>query len=129
MRETFLFGQKVKSPETELNARRESFFLKALDNLVGRGNYFLVGDDEYENITGWADSVTNPPTKGEVMAEFERLKTEFETTVYARYRSNEYPSITEQLDALWHAMDDGVLPKVDGFYDTVKEVKEKYPKL
>lgn len=127
MRETFLFGQKKKVPETELNARRESFFLKALDNLVGSGNYSLVGDDVYENITNW--KVDNPPTESEVMAEFERIKTEFETTVYARYRSNEYPAITEQLDALWHAMDNGVLPKVDGFYDAVKTIKDKYPKL
>jgi len=128
MRETFLFGQKRKLPETELNAHRGSFFIQSLDNLVGSGNYSLVGDDSYENIIEWTEAVTTPPTKEQVLTEFERIKQEFQDTTYARYRSNEYPSITDQLDALWHAMDDGVLPKVDGFYDSVKEIKEKFPK-
>lgn len=44
-------------------------------------------------------------------------------------RAAEYPSVTEQLDALWHAMDQGTIPKVDGFYDSIKAVKDKFPKL
>lgn len=49
-------------------------------------------------------------------------------TEYRRKRSFEYPSLTDQLDMLWHAMDSGALPKVDSFYDAIKEVKDKYPK-
>tara|TARA_B100001123_G_C15158095_1_gene966310 strand:+ start:864 stop:1187 length:324 start_codon:yes stop_codon:yes gene_type:complete len=47
---------------------------------------------------------------------------------YAKKRKEEYPDIGEQLDMLWHAMDTGVLPKVDSFYDTIKITKDKYPK-
>ena len=43
-------------------------------------------------------------------------------------RREAYPPIGDQLDALWHAMDAGVLPKVAGFYDRISEVKVKFPK-
>ena len=39
-----------------------------------------------------------------------------------------YPRIGDQLDMLWHGMNDGVLPKVDSFYDALKAIKDKYPK-
>ena len=47
---------------------------------------------------------------------------------YSEKRFAEYPSIASQLDMLWHAMDNGALPKVDAFYDAIKDVKDKYPK-
>tara|TARA_Y100000310_G_scaffold344706_1_gene458915 strand:+ start:1614 stop:1877 length:264 start_codon:yes stop_codon:yes gene_type:complete len=56
-----------------------------------------------------------------------RLKLEKKLS-YREKRKAEYPDIGEQLDALYHAMDQGILPKVDGFYDKIKAVKEKYPK-
>lgn len=43
-------------------------------------------------------------------------------------RVNEYPSIENQLDMLWHAMDVGEIPKATIWYNTVKSVKNKYPK-
>ncbi len=47
---------------------------------------------------------------------------------HAPLRADTYPPIEEQLDALWHAMEQGELPRVKGFYDRIKEVKERYPK-
>ena len=47
---------------------------------------------------------------------------------YPEKRRREYPDIGDQLDMLWHAMDTGVLPKVDSFYDTIKTTKDKFPK-
>lgn len=47
---------------------------------------------------------------------------------YASMRAAAYPSIEEQLDALWHAMDRGEAPKAPGFYDLIKRVKDRYPK-
>jgi len=43
-------------------------------------------------------------------------------------RAAEYPAVADQLDALWHAMDQGVIPKVEGFYDPIKAVKDRHPK-
>lgn len=39
-----------------------------------------------------------------------------------------YPKIGDQLDMLWHAMDSGQFPKVDSFYNAIKQVKDQYPK-
>jgi len=43
-------------------------------------------------------------------------------------RARAYRPIQDQLDALWHAMDKGILPMVPAFYDPNAEVKNKYPK-
>lgn len=47
---------------------------------------------------------------------------------HAELRRSSYPPIEEQLDALWHAMDRGQLPKVDGFYDRIRSVKDQFPR-
>ena len=42
-----------------------------------------------------------------------------------------YPDITEQLDLLWHDIDDGKLgdiAKTSSFYTTIKNVKDSSPK-
>jgi hypothetical protein len=40
----------------------------------------------------------------------------------------EYPDIGEQLDMLWHAIDDNTLDKTSDFYTALKSVKDKNPK-
>lgn len=47
---------------------------------------------------------------------------------YSVKRARAYPSITDQLDALWHAMDKGLLPKVPDFYEPIAAVKAAHPK-
>lgn len=47
---------------------------------------------------------------------------------HRKLRKAEYPPIEDQLDALWHAMDSGLLPKIPGFYDRIAAVKNKLPK-
>lgn len=47
---------------------------------------------------------------------------------YHANRIRNYPPIGQQLDALYHAMDTGVIPKVPAFYDPLKAVKEQFPK-
>lgn len=47
---------------------------------------------------------------------------------HAEKRAAEYPSVEEQLDALWHAMDSGEVPKAQGWYDTIAQVKSRHPK-
>lgn len=48
---------------------------------------------------------------------------------YQVRRQVEYPPVAEQLDALWHGMDTGALPKVEPFYSDLLAVKRKYPDL
>ena len=46
-------------------------------------------------------------------------------------RLNYYPLLTQQLDALWHDIDDdklGSTAKTGAWYLAIKAVKDKYPK-
>ncbi|MBF8688051.1 MULTISPECIES: hypothetical protein [Pseudomonas] len=47
---------------------------------------------------------------------------------HAKARATDYPAIEEQLDMLWHAMDQGTMPKAEPFYSTIRRVKQQYPK-
>lgn len=42
-------------------------------------------------------------------------------------RVQSYPSIGEQLDMLWHAMDRGEIPKAAAFYNRILAVKQALP--
>jgi hypothetical protein len=55
--------------------------------------------------------------------EVERLEKEWNATEYQRQRAPEYPSIGDQLDALFHA---GVFPPE--MAAKIQAVKDKYPK-
>lgn len=48
---------------------------------------------------------------------------------YAELRSMEYPGIGEQLDLLWHMIDQGNIDKTSSFYTTLANIKNKYPKV
>jgi len=43
-------------------------------------------------------------------------------------RLKEFPHFAEQLDALWHDIDNGTLDKTGAFYTLLKVTKDKYPK-
>ena len=45
------------------------------------------------------------------------------------YKSQrQYPSLGDQLDMLWHAIDNGTLNKTSDFYTAIKAVKDAHPK-
>lgn len=48
---------------------------------------------------------------------------------YKALRAKEYPELKEQLDMLWHAIDEGKLDKTSDFYLKLKAVKDEFPKL
>jgi hypothetical protein len=47
---------------------------------------------------------------------------------YDERREKAYPSVTEQLDMLWHGMNNGEAPKLEPFYSEIKAIKDKFPK-
>jgi hypothetical protein len=47
---------------------------------------------------------------------------------YSDVRRRMYPSVTEQLDMLWHAMDTNTVERAEPFYSTIKAVKDAVPK-
>ncbi len=46
---------------------------------------------------------------------------------YVEARREEYPAIAEQMDMIWHAMNDQPSKRLEPFYSTVKAVKDKHP--
>lgn len=94
---------------------------KALISLRPNAVWILQGDD-YSGIE-WLDVNQTKPTEAEVNAEIVRLQAKYEAMAYKEKRAKEYPSIADQLDALWKGGDAAaeMLAKVQA-------VKNKYPK-
>lgn len=94
-------------------------------------------DDEIElqlqpgeqHIPGWAD-----PMKDSVDSTAARVvnggkpKPPPRVETYADIRKRMYPSTAEQLDMLWHAMDQNPQQRMEPFYSTIKAVKDAVPK-
>jgi hypothetical protein len=47
---------------------------------------------------------------------------------YRKLRRLAYPTIGEQLDALWHDMNAGKVEKSETFFNLIQDVKTKFPK-
>tara|TARA_B100000131_G_scaffold275673_1_gene278440 strand:- start:53 stop:388 length:336 start_codon:yes stop_codon:yes gene_type:complete len=76
----------------------------------------------------WDSPGITQPTTSEIDAELARLKTEWNNHKYQRDRLAKYSAIVEQLDQLWHDIDDGKLDKTGSWYLAVKAVKDANPK-
>lgn len=61
-------------------------------------------------------------------AEHQKRLAEHEKVKYRDERVRAYPSIGDQLDMLYKAMDRGEIPKSKEFYNAIKAVKDAYPK-
>ena len=73
------------------------------------------------NELEWLDENQTQPTTEEIEAEMLRLQEEYDAQEYARLRKEEYPSIEDQLDTIYHS-------GLDVWYSKIKEVKDKFPK-
>jgi hypothetical protein len=60
-------------------------------------------------------------TWDQVSAKKAELQTDYDNNEYQRKRADEYPSIADQLDDIYHN-------GVDGWKTTIKATKDKYPK-
>lgn len=94
---------------------------EALNSLVP-GAQWIVRGDEYSGIE-WLSNDMTCPSESEVTAERVRLQQLYDAKDYQRKRAPEYPSIGDQLDALFHA---GVFPAE--MAAQIQAIKDKYPK-
>ena len=92
--------------------------IDALESLKPNAEWVLRGD-----VLEWLDSEQTEPTADELKAEVTRLQAEYDAQAYARSRANEYPSIGDQLDMIYHNGDGGAT-----FQAAIKAIKDKYPK-
>ena len=88
--------------------------------VIVRGNN--IDTCEIEWLNG-----TTPISKTEIEAKMNEIGTE---SNYVQQRRNAYPPIGDQLDMLWHSIDQDpqLKSKYFNFYEAIKAVKVKYPK-
>ena len=87
-----------------------------------------VGGNDVNDIT-WHNGTT-PIPKTDIEAKMNQMANEPEQSNYAQQRRNAYPNIGDQLDMLWHSIDQDpqLKSKYFNFYEAIKAVKVKYPK-
>ena len=89
--------------------------------VVVRGNDINTCEIEWHNGT-------TPIPKADIEAKMVEVQAEYDANQYQRDRV--YPSIGDQLDMLWHSIDQN--PKLKSeyfeFYEAIKAVKVKHPK-
>lgn len=81
------------------------------------GAQFISRNDEIE----WLDTVIPMPSTAAITAERIRLYQQYITNQYQRDRALAYPSITDQLDTLFHE-------GYDGWKAAVQAIKDQFPK-
>lgn len=86
------------------------------------GAKWQISGENYANLE-WLDEKQTKPSKSEIDAELARLESEYTATEYKRLREKEYPSIGDQLDALWKGGE-----AAEEMLARVQAVKAKYPK-
>ena len=99
---------------------------KAIISLYPTAVWQLNGDD-YSNLV-WMSQDIQKPTKLQLETEALRIEAEYEANEYQRVRAKQYPNLGDQLDMLWHAIDNGTLNKTSDFYTAIKAVKDAHPK-
>ena len=77
----------------------------------------------YDQAITWHQPATAPVTVEQIKQEQQRLQQAYDWNEYQRNRAREYPTIQEQLDALYHA---GVFPAE--MAARIRAVKAKYPR-
>ena len=95
-------------------------------------DYDLEADsDGSPQISEWRSS-SPQPTQSEIETAHAEWQAEYDAQAYARTRAGAYPSIGDQLDMLWHAIDTGdwtaAKVKTTEFYTALKAVKDANPK-
>ena len=68
----------------------------------------------------WLEGTT-PISKADIQTKINELQVEYDAKEYQRQRANEYPSMADQLDDIYHNV-------IDGGKATIKVTKDKYSK-
>ena len=89
---------------------------------------FTYNNEDFSTIK-WIDGTT-PISQSDVEAKQLKLQADYDAKEYQRDRANEYPSIGDQLDMLWHSIDEdaSLKSKYFKFHQAILAVKSKYSK-
>jgi hypothetical protein len=101
--------------------------IEAILKINPKAEVTVRGEDINTCEIEWHNGTT-PITKTDIEAKIAELQAEYDAKQYQRDRV--YPSIGDQLDMLWHSIDQN--PKLKSeyfeFYEAIKAVKVKHPK-
>ena len=105
----------------------ENTVIEAILKINPNAEVSVSGDDI--NTIVWENGTT-PIPKADIEAKMNEMANEPEQSQYAQQRRNAYPEIGNQLDMLWHSIDQDaeLKQKYFDFYQAIKSVKVKYPK-
>ena len=95
----------------------------AAEAQVGEGEFILEGIA----LTHWKVDVATQAVIQLDEPELPQNTPIPEKPAYVQQRELFYPSIADQLDMLWHAMDAGEIPKASEWFDRIKFVKDLVP--
>ena len=100
--------------------------IKAIQKINPNAEVVVRGDDINTCEIEWI--VGTPIPKADIEAKMVEVQADYDAKQYQRDRV--YPSIGDQLDMLWHSIDQNPALKSQyfDFYETVKAVKVKFPK-
>ena len=103
--------------------------IKAILKINPSAEVTVRGNDINTCEIQWLNGTT-PIPKADIEAKIAELANEPEQSAYAEQRRNAYPPIGDQLDMLWHSIDQNpeLKQKYFDFYEAIKQVKVKYPK-
>ena len=89
----------------------------AIQALCPNAEFTLRGDTlEWLKANGDTE-----PSDSAITAKLAELKTDYANKEYQRKRADEYPSVVDQFDLIYHS-------GIDAWKAKIKETKDKYPK-
>ena len=103
--------------------------LEAILKINSNAKAVVRGEDINTCEIEWHNGTT-PIPKADIEAKMNEMANEPEQSNYAQQRRSAYPKIGDQLDMLWHSIDQDakLKQKYFDFYQAIKSVKVKYPK-
>ena len=78
--------------------------LKAIRKINVNAEMYIEGEDIDTCSITWLEDTT-PISKEDIKAKMDEIDNEPEQSNYAEQRRNAYPEIGDQLDMLWHSID------------------------
>ena len=101
--------------------------IKAIKKINPNAQVVVRGSDINTCEIEWHNGTT-PIPKADIEAKMVELQADYDAKQYQRDRV--YPSIGDQLDMLWHSIDQNSALKSQyfDFYEAIKAVKVKHPK-
>jgi len=147
-----LTSKEIAERQAEIDAYNNDAFNRQLEklreernDLLTESDWTVLPDSPIADKTAWQTyrtklrDLTNGLTtveeveaaiNSDLKAKMNEMANDPKQSNYAQQRRNAYPEIGDQLDMIWHSIDQDpqLKSKYFDFYEAIKAVKVKYPK-